>query len=297
MRSWLELMRLSNAPTILTNVLAGISIGLLERLGGAQPDLRTTGLLLGGASAVYAAGMVLNDACDARTDAAERPSRPVPSGRVSRGTAAVVGLLLLAGGTGLLCLASSAVVPWAILLAASVLLYDVVHLQLPGAWLLLGLCRGLVILIAARATSPGAAWPIIGWVGGGLFVYVVMFSIAARDEMRGLRGAARAATFAVPVAVLAPAGLLLFDLPRAEPWSQWAGYGVLALLALPVATVGTLRAAQGKAGIGAAIGGWIGAIALMDAAVCFFADRPWLGLACIGLWGAAGAMRPRIAAT
>jgi hypothetical protein len=46
-----------------------------------------------------------------------------------------------------------------------------------------------------------------------------------------------------------------------------------------------------------AVGIWIGAIPFIDAAPCFLLGRPFLGLACLGLWGVAGALRPRVAAS
>ena len=36
--------------------------------------------------AIYAAGIVLNDVFDYEIDRVERPGRPLPSGRVSRGS-------------------------------------------------------------------------------------------------------------------------------------------------------------------------------------------------------------------
>jgi 4-hydroxybenzoate polyprenyltransferase len=297
MAAWLELIRLSNTPTVLSNVLAGTAVGLLARLGGTRPEPRTLAALLGGAALVYAAGMVLNDAFDARMDAGERPSRPVPSGRVSRGAAFGAGLAMLAGGTALLSVSGEGLFPWALLLAALVLLYDALHAQMPGAWLVPGLCRALVVLISARAMSPGAPWDAIGVVAGGLVVFVALVSVVAREETRGLDAAGRVASALLPVAVLAPLGLLLLDLPPASLWSRVAGFAVLGAVAWPVTAFAAAQARRGKVGMRAAIGAWLGAIALLDATVAFLADQPWLGLACVGLWGAAGALRPRIAAT
>lgn len=297
MIAWLELMRLSNTPTVLSNVLAGAAVGMLARLSGARPDGWALVALLGGAGLVYTAGMVLNDVFDARVDALERPSRPLPSGRVAHGAALLGGLFMLGCGTALLSVAGEGVFPWALLLAALVLLYDALHAQLPGSWILPGMCRALVVLIAARAMSPGAGWDVIAWVGGSLVVYVALVSIVAREETRGLDPAGRVASALIPVVALAPVGLLFFDLPRGSVPSQVAGYAVLGALAIPVAALAAAHARRGKPGMRAAIGSWLGVIALLDAAVAFLADQPWLGLACLGLWGMAGALRPRIAAT
>jgi hypothetical protein len=64
--------------------------------------------------------------------------------------------------------------------------------------------------------------------------------------------------------------------------------------------VGGIRTARNGAArfaVPAAVGSWIGAIPLVDAATCFLLGRPLLGLLCLGLWGMAGALRPRFAAS
>ncbi|MFO0782814.1 MAG: UbiA family prenyltransferase [Phycisphaerales bacterium] len=297
MFSWLELMRLSNAPTVASNVLAGVAVGMLARLSGINPPLDTMGMLLLGVLLVYAAGMMLNDACDVSTDRVERPGRPIPSGRIPRKLARNTAVVMLAAGTTVLVFAGEKTLPWALLLGSAVLLYDTLHRQIPLSWLLLALCRGTVIVVSALAVSPGSDWPVINLVGGGLFLYVAALSAAARDEMRGMGKAALVGTLAVPLLTLWPAALLLLDIPRPDNLSLAAGLGVLGGIALPSAVLGTRNALMGRQGVPAAVGLWLGTIPVMDAAVCFLLGQPWLGVACLGLWGAAGALRPRIAAS
>ncbi len=88
----LRLGRVSNLPTVWTNVLVGMVI-----CGGAS----RIGLLLAGLvsmSLFYTAGMFLNDAFDRQTDLRERRERPIPAGEVSAGAVftAGFGMLLLA---------------------------------------------------------------------------------------------------------------------------------------------------------------------------------------------------------
>ena len=73
----LRLGRISNLPTVWTNVLVG---GLLA--GGSLSDPRLT-LLMAAMSLFYIGGMFLNDAFDREFDAQHRPERPIPSGQVS----------------------------------------------------------------------------------------------------------------------------------------------------------------------------------------------------------------------
>ena len=56
---------------------------------------------------LYASGTALNDVFDFEIDRAERPNRPLPSGRVSRRAAAWLGGLGLAIGPALACTSGS----------------------------------------------------------------------------------------------------------------------------------------------------------------------------------------------
>ncbi len=96
LRDALILGRVSNLPTVWTNTLVGLALA-----GGAAGDARTLPLLLA-LSLFYLGGMYLNDAFDAAGDAVERPERPIPSGRVGRGTVFALGFAMLGGGLALL---------------------------------------------------------------------------------------------------------------------------------------------------------------------------------------------------
>ena len=88
----LRLGRVSNLPTVWTNVLAGIV------LAGADPASALVIPVLLGASLLYVGGMYLNDAFDAEIDARHRSSRPIPAGLVQRQTVFQAGFGMLAAG-------------------------------------------------------------------------------------------------------------------------------------------------------------------------------------------------------
>src|SRR5688572_14664491 len=88
----LRLGRVSNLPTVTTNVLAGIV------LAGAQPSIVRVVVVCAALSAMYVAGMFLNDAFDRDIDRVERPERPIPSGQVTALAVFQVGYGLLLGG-------------------------------------------------------------------------------------------------------------------------------------------------------------------------------------------------------
>src|ERR1700677_320330 len=85
-RPWLQLIRLPNVLTAAADSLAG---WLLATGSAADPG---RWLPLAAASIVlYASGTALNHVFDLEIDRAERPNRPLPSGQVSRRTAAWLG--------------------------------------------------------------------------------------------------------------------------------------------------------------------------------------------------------------
>jgi 4-hydroxybenzoate polyprenyltransferase len=98
----LLLGRVSNLPTVWTNVLAGAA------LGGAAIDGSTLSLAIASLSLFYTGGMYLNDAFDRDFDRAMRPERPIPSGRAAASTVFVAGFTMLLAGVFLLGIAGGA---------------------------------------------------------------------------------------------------------------------------------------------------------------------------------------------
>lgn len=296
MGAWLELMRIGNAPTVVSNVLAGMAIGLHSRLSGIPVPWGTGLLLIAGAVMVYVSGMVLNDAFDARIDARERPGRPIPSGRVGALRAQVAGVAMLCAGTALLAVSGTDTLWWALLLAGCVLLYNALHAWLPGAFAIMAACRAMVPVIAALAISPGAEASLLWWVAGGLGAYVLALGIAARDEMLGLATPARVTAWGLPIAACAPLGMWFVE-GVAPDGAVATTAGVAAVAVGVTSVVGGIRSASRGGGVPAAVGTWLGAIPAIDAATCFLLGRPLLGFLCIGMWGLSGALRPRYAAS
>jgi 4-hydroxybenzoate polyprenyltransferase len=145
-RAYLLLSRVSNLPTVWSNVLAGTVAA------SAAPDWRATLLVAAAASLFYTGGMLLNDAFDAAIDRAERPERPIPAGDVGRGEVFALGGGLLAAGL-LLLPRNGTVWVLGIALVAAILIYDFRHKSVGYAPLVMGLCRGLVYGVAAAAAS------------------------------------------------------------------------------------------------------------------------------------------------
>src|SRR5262245_7171367 len=89
LRPWFQLCRF---PAVFT-ALADILLGFLLVHRTLEPVSEVI-LLLAASAGLYLTGMVFNDVFDHARDAIERPTRPIPSGRVSRRNAVLLGSTL-----------------------------------------------------------------------------------------------------------------------------------------------------------------------------------------------------------
>jgi hypothetical protein len=171
----LRLGRVSNLPTVWTNVLAGVV------LAGGEAHAPLLALLLVAMSALYVGGMYLNDAFDREVDARERPGRPIPAGLVRPGTVFAAGFGLLGVGVLLLVPAGAPAALVGLLLAATIVFYDWHHKGNPFSPLVMGICRVLVYVGAAVAVtlSLPAAVPCAAVV---VVCYLIGLTYIAKQE-------------------------------------------------------------------------------------------------------------------
>ena len=189
MRAWLEILRISNLPTVWTNVLVGAVLSVAVARP-SNPEI-VPGLVIAivAGSCLYLAGMVFNDVFDVAIDRRERPGRPIPSGRISRNAAAAFGTVLLAIGIGLPWLHGVIAGGIATGIGLMLLAYDALHARTAWSVLLMGGCRaGLYVLGMACLNEPsgvdaddGLLLAVI--VGGVAAIHVAAFSMVARDEV------------------------------------------------------------------------------------------------------------------
>ncbi|RII31254.1 MAG: prenyltransferase [Geobacter sp.] len=198
-KGYLELCRISNLPSIWTNVLCAVVLAT-GRFSWEAYLLPALSL-----SCYYLAGMCLNDVCDAAYDGLHRPLRPIPSGRVSRIGARILIFALFATGTAAILgvpfrQGSYAALPLIVL----IVWYDFAHKNNPFSVLLMASCRFLVFAVAALATT--GSMPALVLLAGLLqFIYVVCLSLVARYENN------RTTPFPLPVIPLMLAGIPLLD--------------------------------------------------------------------------------------
>jgi 4-hydroxybenzoate polyprenyltransferase len=198
-KAYLALCRVSNLPTIWTNVLAGCL------LAGGEFAPAAYLLLAVALSCFYLAGMSFNDVCDVEHDRLNRPSRPIPAGRVSLRAARILTLALFATGLLLLSLAPHlSGLAAGVLLLLAIVAYDLRHKQNPFSVLLMAACRFLVFVVASLALTGRLSVGVL--VAGGVqFFYVVTISLVARHEN------SRATPFPFPVIPAMLAGISLLD--------------------------------------------------------------------------------------
>ena len=291
------MLRISNAPTVVSQVFAGAAVGCCALPTGTPLPLGALVLVLVGVPLSYLAGMVLNDVCDARVDATERPDRPIPSGRISLFVARFVGGSMLLIGISMLAVASPATLPWAIILGVCILAYDIRHTLSAASFVLMAACRGLVPVVAAFAISSNTDWSILAWTASAAFAFIAAVSIAARNEMIGFGVIARVAAWSLPAAACAPLGrwgALAIDPGGALLSSMAVGATFLAAYVV----VGGIRTASKRdtpRAVPLAVAMWIGAMPAIDAATCFILGSPAFGVLCLGMLVLSRVLRPRFA--
>jgi 4-hydroxybenzoate polyprenyltransferase len=170
-RAYLLLSRVSNLPTVWSNVLAGT---LTASLASDWPLVLMVAVAV---SLFYTGGMFLNDAFDAAIDRAERPERPIPAGNVGRGEVFAIGAAFLAGGLVLLP-PDRRVWLFGLALVGAILLYDFRHKRTRYAPLVMGLCRGLVYCVAAAAAGSVTVAALVG--AAVMTSYVVGLTVVAK---------------------------------------------------------------------------------------------------------------------
>lgn len=176
LRTILVLGRMSNLPTVWTNVMAGWFLA-----GGSW-----TGELwwmMAGVSLLYVGGMTLNDAFDAEWDKKYATDRPIPAGVISVRVVWTLGWVQMLVGILVVVEFTSAAWYYLLALVVAIVFYDWSHKRWKGAVLVMGACRFLVYVVAASAAAQVSSAVCI--FAAGLFFYVWGITLAARGESTG----------------------------------------------------------------------------------------------------------------
>lgn len=184
-KAWLQLLRLPNLFTVPGDPLCGIAIAMAY---GSQISLTNWLLPPIAALLFYAAGLIQNDRADLEEDCAERPERPLPSGRVPPLHAAVVQWLLFAVALACCAISLPMLLTGALLLGA-ISFYNITAKKHWYGGLVMGSCRSLSFLLGVTSASGSThlARPATWTWSLFLLLYIAAICLIAKDETKERR--------------------------------------------------------------------------------------------------------------
>jgi 4-hydroxybenzoate polyprenyltransferase len=245
----LRLGRISNVPTVWTNVLAGSIIA-----GGAGHSDQVA-LIAMAMTAFYVGGMYLNDYFDRAIDARDRPGRPIDAGEIRASSVMLIGFGLLAVGIALMIAFGLGAILCGFLLAGVIVLYDVWHKGNRLSPVVMGLCRALVYIGTGVAIAGGISNATISGAAA-LACHVAGITYAAKQESLDRVGNLwPLVLLAVPLIAALP---VLFD-----GWTTVAAF--VLLLAADATAIRLLVKRPSPGAVPLAVSGLIAAICLVDA--------------------------------
>lgn len=184
-KEYLQLIRLPNVFTTPSNILAGYFAAVTTTAAAEADGVHLIALMVS-SGLLYIAGIVLNDYFDIEIDKKERPSRPLPSGKISKGyalTIAIVALLIaniIALVVGPISLAISLALTLLIIAYDYQLKYSVLG---PFA---MGGTRSLNVIFGASPVLlyiDNHSVAIVGVAAASLFFYVSSITILSKKEV------------------------------------------------------------------------------------------------------------------
>ncbi|MGJ7906595.1 SCO3242 family prenyltransferase [Actinopolyspora sp. H202] len=232
-RTLVELVRAPAALSVPGDVAAG---------SAARHSSRPTTMLMLSSCWLYWAGMALNDYADREVDAAERPARPIPSGRVPPGLALGLAISFTGLATTITALshgrrALRVTVP----LAGTVWAYNLGLKRTPAGPATMAAARFLDVLHGAGPGGFRNAAPAAAAIGAHTFGV----STVGRDEVTGaprrVPGVALTVTTTIVSALLTRAIRMTVGGHGPESWRRFAGATTSAALAVYASTTGTAQ--------------------------------------------------------
>ncbi len=215
-RQYLALIRLPNVFTAPPDILAGYFafVSPADANGIHLASLMVSSALL------YISGIVFNDYFDIETDRKERPSRPLPSGKIRKENALLLAVLALAAGN---IIPLVTVGPGSLLfsgsLSAIIIAYDyrlkssavAGTLSMAGARFLnviLGASPVLAMALFSDGAAPSASLQTLTLASTSLFAYVVAIMTLSRKEVVGAAGRQSLAAILIAFGIVVVVGVV-----------------------------------------------------------------------------------------
>lgn len=182
LKPWIQIIRPSNVLTAISDVLAGVALACLF----LQQDLPQVNPLIWitiSSMLLYTGGIVFNDVFDAALDKVERPERPIPSGRIKKSAASILGTLAFAIGCFLAFQVNMTAFYISLAIVLMCLLYNgqAKHHFLAGP-IVMGGCRGLNLLLGMAVLPDSLSYWYIAIIP---IIYIASVTNISRGEVYG----------------------------------------------------------------------------------------------------------------
>ncbi|WNC12961.1 UbiA-like protein EboC [Brevibacillus brevis] len=272
LRDYLELIRFPNLFTAMADITAGAWIAY-----GSGGDFSAAKLicLLFSSAFLYAMGIIMNDYADFELDQAERPERPLPSGRITRQSALTLGVILGVWGIVLAALVNGVSAVLACAIALFVILYDFCFKphEILGP-IAMGICRGLNLLLGVSLVADSLHQ--VFWISLIGFVYISTVTAMAKGEVGSGLHPRRARAMVLAILIGAVLLLLIDGGHLFEKVLAVIGYLIWTIRAI----LPSLREPN-AANIRRAVGGCLVGLPLLDAAIAasYGGGTAWLSVA------------------
>jgi 4-hydroxybenzoate polyprenyltransferase len=295
LRALLATARIANVPSVVSNVLTGMLICILDSCAYSPSWNRQTVLPIMAACCLYVAGNFLNDWYDVAWDQQHRPERAIPAGLFPRNAYLFIAVaFILTGATMTWCLSMTVWLTYIAILCL-VIAYTLLHKRYAFSIWIMGACRAGLYALGLGAMSPSFGILrdfLINWqdwegfaIAGmilipllGMLTYIAGISLLARFESRPVEMGS--------MKWFAALLLLLPLLTHLLPWAAvqylgfplsitWIGaFGILPLLGW------TLYVICSRAGVGQKVARLLAGIALVDLVYSF--SMSWAVYAMVG---------------
>ena len=190
--SYIILVRLPNVFSAASNILPGyFTIVTAVSSSFLSINILYLAALMTSSSLLYLAGIVFNDYFDFEIDKKERPTRPLPSGKITKGKALTIAISSIIAANVLTLLLNWTSFIVAVILTTIIIAYDyrLKHNTITGP-ITMGLARFFNIILGATPALPTllistASSKMLVFIATLLFLYVIAISILSKKEVSG----------------------------------------------------------------------------------------------------------------
>ena len=193
--------RIANVPSVVSNVLTGMLLCILDSCAYSPSLNQQTVLPIVAACCLYVAGNFLNDWFDVDWDQQHRPERAIPSGLFPRHLYLGIAMVLILAGASMSWWVNKTVFFTYMIILSFVIAYTLLHKRHAFSIWIMGACRAGLYALGLGAMSPGFGilrdfltswqdWQGVAMAGMilipllGMLTYIAGISLLARFESR-----------------------------------------------------------------------------------------------------------------